>query len=227
MDNLALFDIDGTLIMGSRGHHLAFSKAFKQVYGIDTDVDIISHHGMTDQEMIFNILKKNGLNEEKIREKLQECKKMLIDNFNKTINSDSIVILDGVQELLKGLDKNRILIGLVTGNLEPIAKAKLKRAGLNSYFKVGAFGSDDMNRINLVRLAIKRAMELGFNNKRNNKKVFLFGDTPKDILAGKEEGVKTIGIATGIYSKKQLQNAGADFVFANLKDTARILEIIL
>lgn len=224
-NKLILFDIDKTLISGSRSHRKAFSDAFKIVYEIDTTIDIINHHGMTDQQIIIEVLKKNGLSEEKIKPKLDYCIKTMINSFSKIIKDDEIVVLDGVCELLKELNQRNVLMGLVTGNLEPIARGKLEKASLNHYFKIGGFGSDDINRSNLVRLAIKRAKE-NFNFKSNNN-IFLFGDAPQDMKAGKEAGIKTIGVTTGIYSREQLENAGADFIFENLKDTNQILKIIL
>jgi len=225
MNKLILFDIDRTLILSSRAHHKAFSEAFKKVYGVDTNIDIINHHGMTEQQVIIEVLKKNGLNEQKIKSKLKECMKIMIDSFKESIDNDEIILLDGVRGLLEELEENDFLIGLVTGNLEEIARGKLKKVGINHYFKVGGFGNDDIDRVNLVKLAIKRAEE-NFNFKSNNN-VFLFGDTPHDIKAGKKVGVKTIGVTTGIYSKEQLKNANADVVLENLKDTNKILKLIL
>lgn len=203
MDKLILFDIDKTLIESLKGHKVAFSEAFRKIYGVDTTIDIINHHGMTDQQIITEVLKKNGLDEKTIKSKLEECMKVMINSFNETVSSDEIILLDGVQELLEELSINNVLMGLVTGNLEPIARGKLKKVGLNHYFKVGGFGSDDINRTNLVKLAIKRAEE-NLDFKFNNN-VFLFGDAPQDMKAGKEAGVRTIGVATGIYSKKTIR----------------------
>jgi len=224
MNKLVLFDIDKTLISGNRSHIAAFSEAFKRVYGLDADIAIINHHGMTDQQIIIEVLKKKGLGESEIKSKLENCMKAMVESFNEIISSDEIIILAGVRELLRKLDENNILMGLVTGNLELIARGKLKKVGLNNYFKIGGFGSDDKNRTNLVNLAIKRAEEnAGFTFNNN---VFLFGDTPRDIEAAQEAGVKTIGVATGIYSEEQLKDAGADFVLGNLKDAKKVLEII-
>ena len=58
MNKLVLFDIDKTLIPSSRAHHQSFSEAFKKVYGIDTTIEIINHHGMTEQQVIIEVLKK-------------------------------------------------------------------------------------------------------------------------------------------------------------------------
>ena len=226
MNKLALFDIDSTLILGSISKDdIAFPEAFRKVYGIDANVYVINRHGMTDQQIIIDVLKKNGLDEKTIMHKLKDCMQALTESFLKNIDSDEIIVLDGVKDLLEELEKHEVLMGLVTGNLEPIAWSSLKKVSLDRYFKLGGFGTDDINRTNLVRLAIKRAKEnFGFNLSNN---VFLFGDAPQDMIAGKEAGIKTIGITTGIYSDEQLRNAGADFVFESMKKKEEILKIIL
>jgi len=226
MNKLILFDIDRTLIISSKAHHKAFSEGFKKVYGVDTTIDIINHHGMTEQQVIIEVLKKNGFGEQEIKSKIKECIKEMVSSFNKFIENEKITPLDGVLGLLEELEKNNFLMGLVTGNLEDIAKGKLKKAGINHYFKIGGFGNDDIERANLVKLAIKRAEE-NFDFLRHNDNVFLLGDAPQDMMAGKEAGVKTIGVTTGIYSKEQLEKAGADFVVESLKEKNKIFEIIL
>lgn len=224
MNKLVLFDIDKTLISSNKIHETAFSVAFKVVYGVDTDINTINHPGMTDKQIIIEVLKKKGLKEDFILSKLDQCIKVMVDYFNKNIGGSKIFLYEGVKDLLELLNKENILMGLVSGNLEDIARGKLKVVGVSDYFKVGAFGSDGINRTDLVKLAIKKAEKI--IGPLNNEKVFLFGDTPRDIKAGQGAGVKTIGVATGIYSEKSLRDAGADFVLKNLKDTKKVLEIL-
>lgn len=225
MRRLVLFDIDGTLIENSKAHLKAFSEALMTVYGVNATIDIINHHGMTDPEIIIEVLRKIGLDERLIGSKLEDCMETLVKSFDELVERDEVVVLDGIRGLLEELDNHEVLMGLVTGNLESIARSKLKRVGLNEHFRIGAFGGDEMKRADLVRLAIRKAEEcLDFEFSNN---AFLFGDTPKDIKAGNEEGVKTIGVATGIYSKSQLEDAGADYALKDLKNTKRILKIIL
>jgi len=221
---LILFDIDRTLITRSQGHEEAFSDAFKSVYGIDTNISIINYHGMTDQAIIIKVLKKNGLAENKIKPKIKKCMNVMIKSFRKRIQRSTFGPMKGVKKLLRELSRRNILMGLVTGNLEKIARGKMKKLGLNHYFPVGGFGSDDINRTKLVKLAIKRAKKK-FNFKFNDN-VFLVGDAPQDIKAGKDAGVKTIGVLTGIYSKKDLLNRGADYVLEDLTDINSVLNII-
>ena len=224
MNKLILFDIDKTLVKSSQGHKAAFSIAFKEVYGIDTSIDVIQYSGMTDQQIIFDVLKLKGLDEEKIKSKLDLCFKKMIDAYLR-IDNNEVLILPGVNELLKALEEKKYLIGLVTGNLEAIARDKMEKLGINHLFKVGGFGDEHINRTELVKIAIKKAKS-NFNFIFSNN-VYLIGDAPQDMKAAKEAGIKSIGVTTGIYTKKQLENAAADVVLDNLTDTDRIINDIL
>ena len=123
------------------------------------------------------------------------------------------------------LDQSGFLLGLVTGNLEKIAQAKLKKIGINHFFKIGGFGSDHINRANLVKIAIKRAKK-HFDFDINNR-IFHFGDAPQDMRAAREAGVIPIGVTTGIFSADDLELAGAYRVVPNLKNTDAILKMLL
>lgn len=225
MNKLALFDIDKTLIKSSTGHKNSFSIAFKQVYNVETTIDVIQHSGMTDQQIIYEVLKLNGLNEDEIKAKIDLCMKVMIESFKQTLKDDQIVILEGVKELLDNLEKNNVLMGLVTGNLEPIGRGKMEKLDLNHYFKVGGFGNEHIDRTELVKIAIQKAKNnFDFDVQGD---IFLFGDAPQDIKAGKEAGVIPIGVTTGIYSEEQLKNAGAKIILDDLKNTNSITNIIL
>jgi phosphoglycolate phosphatase-like HAD superfamily hydrolase len=224
MEKLVLFDLDKTLLFGIAAHRKAFHGAFREIYGVDTTIDIIDHQGMTDQQIIIEVLKKLGFSDAEIKPKLKECMLFMAEEFERAVKQEDIVPLPGARELLGELSKRNVLLGMVTGNLERIAWCKLQKAGLKHYFKFGAFGSDAIHRSDLVKLALERARRnFGF---RFNDNAFLFGDTPRDMDAGREAGVKTVGVATGDFSTEQLKEAGADFVLENLKDTKRILEVI-
>lgn len=224
MEKLALFDVDRTLVRGSLVHRIAFTEAFRHVYGIDADIDLINHHGMTDQQIIIEVLKKKGFGEQAVLPRLGECMAAMLESFGRVAEKEEVVILAGVPELLEALDKRGVLLGLVTGGLEPIARNKLEKAGVNRYFRFGGFGADGMNRADLVRIALQRAEEgFGF---RPGGNAFLFGDAPQDMAAGKKAGLLAVGVTTGIYSRESLEKAGADFVLENLGDKSRVFGIM-
>ena len=225
MSCLATFDIDNTLIRGSTGHVQALLTAIKAIYDLETSIHVINHHGMTDQEIIIKILAKNDVDRERAKAGLIECMDFMQHEYARIVKSENIFMLEGVVDLLNKLEQNGFLLGLVTGNLEKIARAKLERIGISHFFKVGGFGSDHINRGDLIKIAINRAEEqFGF---ASDSPVFHFGDAPQDMQAAREAGVIPIGVTTGIFSADELETAGAYRVFPNLKDTDDIIQLIL
>lgn len=226
IEALVLFDIDGTLVWNFPEHKEAFCKAFKEVYHLDCSIDCINHHGMTDQRIALEVLKKNGLKEKEIKSKMSQFMQAAASFFNKIDNKNCAVVLPGVKELLDKLQQNNVVLGLVTGNLKSIAKGKLKRLELEKYFRIGGFGSDDIERTNLVKIAIKQATILcGYEI--SGDRVYVVGDTPKDIKAAKEAKIKVIAVATGQYTMKDLQRFKPDYTFRNLTPTEKIVRVIL
>jgi len=225
MSYLATFDIDNTLIQSSTGHVQALIAAIKEIYDLDTSIDVIRHHGMTDQEIICKILAAHHVDSKVIRAGLMQCMDCMQLQYARIVEAERIRMLDGVLDLLNELDRKSFLLGLVTGNLEKIARAKLEKIGISHFFKFGGFGSDHIDRFELVRIAVKRAgKKFGFDAAR---KTFHFGDAPQDMQAARSAGVIPIGVATGIFSADELNLAGAHKVFSSLKDTDQILNTLL
>jgi len=218
---VALFDIDKTLLQSKHGHRPSFCFAFKNVYGVDVNINEIKHPGFTDKLIFYDILKKHGLTEEEIEKKLDEGIKAMIDHYFREYNKEEVVVYDGVIDVLKFLKEKGVLLGIITGNVEPIAWAKLKKGNIDKFFSFGAFGSDAIQRPDIVKIAIERARKLGFTG--SNKDVYVFGDSPRDVLAAKAAGATVIGMATGYSSVDELKEAGADYVFENWKDERILL----
>jgi phosphoglycolate phosphatase-like HAD superfamily hydrolase len=222
---LVLFDVDGTLIESSRAHVMAFSQAFREVYGIDTTIEVIEHHGMTDRTIIAEVMKRSGVDESVIARDIEACVQTLAGAFERTADRVGVSVLPGVRDLLRDLHESQILMGLVTGNLEAIAWSKLRRVDLDRYLVFGAFGSDRLERRDLVSLAVHRASEQwGFECGGG---VFFFGDTPRDVEAARETGVTAVAVTTGIYGRPELERAGAHVVFDDLTDRESILRFVL
>src|SRR2546422_8893592 len=69
--------------------------------------------------------------------------------------------MPGMPEVLRQLSgREDALVGLLTGNIEAGARVKLAPTGLWPLFRVGAYGSDDMDRPRLPPLPRGRARAL-------------------------------------------------------------------
>ncbi|OEC86395.1 MULTISPECIES: HAD family hydrolase [Methanobacterium] len=220
---LMLFDIDGTLVQGAKCHYQAYIEGVKKFYGMEEYVHSVNAAGKSDKLILREILALGGLTTDEIQKDFQSCLDFMTDYYLKNVQYENIHVFDGTIELLDELQRKNVLLGLVTGNLEPIAYAKLGRAGLNGYFSFGGFGSDNADRSLMVKKALSIAKnQLGFNG----DKIFVVGDTPRDVEAAKAYNLKTIAVATGMYSVKELKDCGADYVVENFKNRDKILEIL-
>jgi phosphoglycolate phosphatase-like HAD superfamily hydrolase len=96
-------------------------------------------------------------------------------------------------------------LSLVTGNLEPIARLKLDRAGIGRYFEPGqgGFGSDHHERSELPAIARRRAGDWP------RERTVVIGDTPRDIACARADGVRVIAVATGQFGIEALADADA------------------
>lgn len=220
---LTLFDIDGTLVRGARCHYMAFVHSISKFYGMEEDISGINYAGKTDPQILREVLEMGGIPEKVIEDNFQDCLNYMIQDYLANVHQENVRALSGVNTLLSKLKNEKVLLGLTTGNLEPIAYAKLGKAGLNGFFSFGGFGSDSPIRPCLVEKALKRARELhGFKGDQ----IFVIGDTPRDVEAAKPFNLQTIAVATGRYSIDELEKTGADFVLESLDRTDDVLGIM-
>ncbi|KAF5083380.1 Pyrophosphatase PpaX [anaerobic digester metagenome] len=222
-NNLILFDIDKTLLVGSHFHYMAMKHAVLDVYGIENPKSVENLQGMTDLQILCNILSQEDLDRGIIKAGINECMDKMASYFQDNLFKENLIPLAGAKNVLENLKMMGIPTGLVTGNMEPIAWLKLGKVGLREYFKFGGFGNEAAQRNVVVKLALQRAEDIyGVFDRKN---VFVVGDTPRDILAGQKSGVRTVGVATGDFTVDELESAGADFVLEDLEDTGGILKI--
>jgi phosphoglycolate phosphatase len=225
MDKLVLFDIDKTLIVGSRFHYNALKKALTQVYGVENPKSLTNMQGMTDLKIICATLQSENIPVKTIKSGLDECMRTMCKNFKDALEISDLKVLKGVNPLLQEMKEQGIPMGLVTGNMEAIAWLKLDKVNLKQYFQFGGFGDRVLKRSGLVEKALEASNELIGSVDRNN--VYLVGDTPRDIWGGMKAEVNTLGVATGDFTEYELMDSGADYVVKDLTEKDRIFSIIL
>ena len=225
-DTCIFFDIDGTLISGkeNRVHHVSFEEAVKKVTGKTVDLDSIPHHGSTDRLILAELLKAVGHPAEKMEEGIKQCADAMIEYCGeRLLAGNAIVPLPGVHAIIDALRERSIPVGLVTGNLEPIAYWKMEKAAVpKGKFFGGGFGSCHTERSEMIKLALQRAEQQSGKKYTN---VWHVGDTPKDITAAQTAGVKVIAVTTGKFSAADLEPLKPDHLLADLGDTAAVLKL--
>ena len=217
---MILFDVDGTLIRSNRLHHDAFLHAIKHVHHVDLDAKTHTP-GLTDPIILAEFSREAGIKESVVESTISDLLQATTDYYVEHFKKGDSVLLPGVNSLLATLEKKGALLALLTGNVELIAQTKLSSLGVYGYFNSGGFGSDPhKTRGELVNFALTKA---GYKNHRDS--VYLVGDTPRDVLAGKEAGLSHIvGVATGSYTTEELGESGAETVLKDLTDEYKALQ---
>ncbi len=192
-----LFDIDATLLLSGGAGRRALNKTFLELYGLEEAMEGVIPDGKTDPLIIREIFEKKlaGLTFEV---EFSHVARRYIEHLQVEVDrSQGFRLMPGVQDLLEGLSAHQqFALGIATGNLEQGAWIKLRRAGLDRYFRFGGFGSDSEDRAEVIRAAIGRAKQVLTRNLMSAS-VYVIGDTPRDIVYAKQVGVKTIAVATG------------------------------
>jgi len=217
---LLLFDIDGTLLRrAAREHAVALHEAMHAVYGVDTREVKVEAAGRTDIEIARATLLGAGVSALRIEERFGALRLAAAEAYARHVPDDlSATVNPGMVELLDRLAaRDDVLLSLVTGNLEPIARLKLRAAGLEAYFPAGqgGFGSDSEDRTDLPPIARRRAGTRDEPHPR--ERTVVIGDTPRDIACARADDLRVLCIATGPYPAADL--TGADAVVA---DTAAL-----
>jgi len=213
---LLLFDIDGTLVTTGRAGVRALNRAFCQVVGIVNALDGVRLHGKTDPAIVREVFAARGSSHQAavLEEILEIYVSLLPEEVQQSTNYS---VLPGILSFLENFHSNpNLAFGLATGNVERGARIKLERGNLNRFFKFGGFGSDAESRTELVR----RAAEKGSRHAGiplDPRDVFVIGDTPRDVDAGREAGFRTVAVATSEYTAADLQAAGADLVIPDFE----------
>ncbi len=226
MKTMLLFDIDGTLLLTGGSGKVAFDISFRELHGIQNAWGDLAPDGKTDP-VIMDELALRTLGRKLSRPESKKLKERYLFHFKREmILAKRFHLLPGVKQLLKVLGREAdFILGLATGNLEEAAWLKLKRGNIHSHFAFGGFGSDAKDRTKLTDVALKRGLRHA-REKISAKRIFVIGDTPYDIKAGKALGLNTIAVATGSYSSKALLEHKPHHCLPHLNEPAKFFRLI-
>lgn len=191
-----LFDIDGTLLNSRDAvHYFAVQHAIHDLCGVDASIEGVPVHGNTDPGILRAMLRRAGLDEQCINSSLPR----IIDHMCAEVESKRQELApeacSGISDLLIALRRRGKLLGVASGNLEPVGWAKLEKVGLREMLAFGAFSWPRETRADIFSHGVQLAeAQLG-----RPASVFVVGDTPSDIEAARAIGIPVIALATGIY----------------------------
>jgi phosphoglycolate phosphatase-like HAD superfamily hydrolase len=219
-----LWDVDHTLIE-TRGVGFAiYQRAFPVATGRPL-VELAKVSGRTELDIMRETLRINGV--EPTEEAVERLAGALVQGYDdaRAELAGQGRVLPGAREALAALAADRAICQTVlTGNLREVARIKLEVFELDGFLdlEAGAYGNDHQERVELVAIAQRRASERAGVQFGNDATV-LIGDTPNDVAAGLDAGVRVIGVATGKTSRAELHEAGATWAVDDVRAAKRLL----
>ncbi len=222
LTTLLLFDIDGTLILGSRAARIAFAEAIRTCLGVSVDLSTLQSAGKTDLKIMQDIIGDHGLLTEAVN--WEALRAAFLAHVADAVRLDPGRVGPGVRRLLDVLVQQAgTVLALGTGNLEQSARMKLAAHDLDAHFETGGFGEDGVERDALIAAGIARAQA---HRRMRFDRVVVVGDTPFDIACAKANRVHSLGVATGPFDVEMLRRAGATLVYADLSETRAVVEAL-
>jgi len=216
---LLLWDIDGTLLSTAGAGLRALEAATDAEFGLAEPAYLrdIDWAGRTDKWIAKLIFEKYDL--PYTPENVDRLLAAYVARLPSQLNAKSQV-LPGVREILEDA-RNRVDVhqGLLTGNMEIGARAKLSHFALWDFFPFGAFADDSARRNDLGPHALNRAARHA-GHEFDLANVWIIGDTPHDIECGKVIGARTMAVTTGHHTESDLAPHSPDVLLADLSDVA-------
>jgi phosphoglycolate phosphatase-like HAD superfamily hydrolase len=221
---LFLFDIDGTLVTARGAGRAALQEALQQTYGTAGDIDRYDFRGKTDPRIVFDLMQGAGLAADAIEASMSACFDAYTTRLEQQIGDGSrVIVLPGIAEVVRALSaRDDALVGLLTGNIEAGARVKLRSTGLFPLFRVGAYGSDSMDRRRLPAIACERARQVAGRDFPFDR-VTIIGDTPLDVDCARACGAVAVAVATGFHPHAELAACAPDLLFTDFSDVATTL----
>lgn len=220
---LILWDIDHTLLTIGEVSREIYEVAFYEVLG-DQLGELADMTGRTEQAILTETLTQHGISDPE--SKLQDFFTALAKAADRLRERMRTVghRLSGAKEAIIALAGDDVVQTVVTGNIKPIAVTKLEAFHLARHLdlEIGGYGSDGDTRPPLIRQAWERAQHK-YGRTFEADRVVVIGDTPFDVSAAHEVGVRAVGVATGSSTVEELMEAHAEVVIPDLVDTEMVV----
>jgi len=223
---LILFDIDGTLLSAGRAARDSILAALGSVLGWDGSADGNDFSGKTDPQILRELVEES-IGADRFDSTLAEVLDRYVAELRSRLRAEAVVPKPGIPELLERLSRQpRVVLGLLTGNIERGARLKLEPPGFNRFFPFGAFGDDSADRYCLPAVAVARARERTGRDFAGAS-VVIVGDSVHDVGCGRSLGARAIAVATGPTPAEKLAAERPHALFTDFSDVDAAADAIL
>ncbi len=208
-----LFDLDGTLTDSAPGITASVKYALKKSGEPVPDYTVLCK--FIGPPLLYGFMNFCGMSEERAEKAVEYYREYY--SVNGIFESE---LYPGVDELLAKLCAAGKKIILATSKPEVFAVKILEHFRLSDYFYFTAGATLDKTRTekaDVIAYALKNAGITDLSE------TVMVGDRFHDIDGAKANGIRSAGVLYGFGSRKELENAGADFIAGDTNELCRIL----
>jgi phosphoglycolate phosphatase len=200
-----LFDLDGTLVDHFAAIHRCHAHTMRQLgLRAPTLAEVRAAVGGGLETAISRLVG---------ADRVEEALKIYRPYWDQTM-LDDVRLLPGVQELLEQLRAERAQLGVLTNKLGSSSRLICDHLGITAYF-TAVIGAKDTPWLKPQAELTRHALTL---LKGDAASAVLVGDSPYDVQAARNGGIRSWCVTTGTHNADELRVAGVDAVFANLPE---------
>lgn len=205
-----LFDLDGTIVDTNELIVRSFLHTLEgETERVFTREDIIPHMGFALVEQLRFFTGKEQVDELAVKYR----------TFNQSKHDELVTEFPHVPEVLAELARRGIRMGVVTNKSRQTTLMGLRLCGIESYMET-IVTIDDVVRGKPDPEAVLKALEqLGVAP----EEALMVGDSKYDMIAGRDAGVKTVGVSWSLKGEEHLRSFDPDYIIHDMKD---LLEIV-
>lgn len=205
-----LFDLDGTLINTNHLIIRSFQETFKHFTPEKeyTQEDILPFMGPS----LIDTFSK--IDPERAEEMVEFYRVFNLENHD-----EMVVEFDGVYETIRSLYESDYKLAIVSTKMYETVMRGLRLTGLDKFFQV-VIGLDQVSQPKPDPEGINMALSLLNSTK---EEAIMIGDNSHDILAGKNAGTKTAGVAWSLKGVAFMQQLEPDFLLEKMSDILPIM----
>jgi phosphoglycolate phosphatase len=193
---LVLFDVDGTLFLT---HDPLAGQALRETlserFGVELPADAldrVDHEGQTSLRIGRLVLRDAGVDPPELGPWCDEFAGRYLELLAEA-DTSGWQAAPGAEGALARLQDAGHRLALLTGNPEPMARARVERLGLARFFPAGqgAFGCESESRAELIAHARARAGDWPA------ERTVEVGDTAVDASSAREAGIRSLRVGAG------------------------------
>lgn len=208
---LVLVEPEGTLLLGSSAVAAeCLQEALEDVFGVELEESASENFrgGGTDVQKAYSVLRQAGVSGEGVEHLKPAWTAYAADLYRLRAGEDPVpqMVAAGARDFLDACLSAGYHLGVVSLELEPIARLKLERAGLQLADAPGAFANDVAYHTGLVPLARLRAGESAGGNAWPRERTVLVGEGSGAICRGHSDPC-AVALLRSRHERRQTGNA--------------------